>query len=148
MTRYIKKEIFIQRKIDEVFAALISPSQIKKWWFAKTAIVLPEAGGLYVAAWGENEDQADYISFASISEFERPFKLTLNYEKYFSKDGPLAFNANLDATFTLEELGAVTKLTVLQNGFPVSVAADQFYQGCVKGWDDTFASLKNVLENV
>ena len=95
--RYIKKEITINKKIDEVFEALVAPSQIKKWWFAKSAIVLPEVGGFYSAAWGDDEDKPDYISIASISEFERPNKLTLVYEKYYSKDGQLPFEARLDA---------------------------------------------------
>ena len=146
MTRYIKKEITIHRKIDEVFDALISPSMIKKWWFVNSAIVLPQVGGFYAATWGEDEDHPDYINFALIREFERPFKLTLVYEKYFSKDGPLPFEINFDTAFTLEDLGEKTILRIVQNGFPISMAADEFYQGCVKGWDDTFASLKNVLE--
>ena len=145
--RYIKKEIIIDRNIDQVFDALILPSQIKKWWFAHTAIVLPEVGGFYAAAWGNEGDQPDYISMATIQQFERPYKLTLVYEKYFSKDGPLPFEATLDAAFTLEDLKVRTRLTVVQSGFPTTLAADAFYQGCVKGWDDTFASLKKVLED-
>ncbi|MEO1261816.1 MAG: SRPBCC domain-containing protein [Bacteroidota bacterium] len=144
--RYIKKEIIIDREITVVFDALISPSQICKWWFAKTAIVLPETGGFYAAAWGDSEDQPDYISMATIKVFERPYRLTLVYEKYYSKDGQLPFDATLDAAFTLEDLNGQTKLTVVQSGFPITLSADAFYQGCVKGWEDTFASLKKVLE--
>ena len=146
MSRYIKKEIIIHKKINEVFNALVSPSQIKKWWFANTAIVLAEKGGFYAASWGADEDNPEYITYASISEMERPYKLVLVYEKYFAKEGPLPFDATLDAVFTLEDLGNKTNLTVVQNGFPISMAADAHYQACVKGWDDTFASLKNVLE--
>ncbi len=147
MTRYIKKEIIIDKKIEEVFDALISPSQIKKWWYAKTAIVLPEVGGLLAVTWGENEDDPDYITISSISEFERPYKLKLIYEKYFSKSGPLPFEAKMDVTYTLEGMADKTKLIVVQDGFPVNIAADQYYHGCVKGWDDTLFSFKNVLEN-
>ena len=147
MTRYIKKEITIYRNIDEVFDALISPSMIKKWWFVNTAIVLPKVGGFYAAAWGADDDHPDYINFASITEFERPYKLTLVYEKYYSKEGPLPFDINFNTAFTLEEAEGKTILRIMQDGFPVSMAADEFYQGCIEGWDNTFESLKNVLEN-
>lgn len=147
MYRYINKEIIIQKNIELVFDALISPSMIKKWWFANSAIVLPEVDGFYAAAWGADEDHPDYISFAKIIEIKPPYKLSLKYEKYFSKDGPLPFDAELDATFILEKLNKQTKLIVRQNGFPIDMAANEYYQACVKGWEDTFNSIKNILEN-
>lgn len=53
-----------------VFAALITPSQIRGWWSASRAIVIPKTGGIWCATWGENEDEPDYISSATIEVFE------------------------------------------------------------------------------
>ena len=147
MTRYIKKEIIIDRKVEVVFDALIAPSQIKKWWYANSAVVLPEVGGFLAVAWGDKEDDPDYITISSITELERPYKLKLIYGKYFSKSGPLPFEAEMDVTYTLEHIGEKTKLIVVQDGFPISIAANEYYQGCVKGWEDTLGSIKSFLEN-
>lgn len=146
MSRYIHHTISIRRDIHQVFNALIQPSMIKKWWHATSVIVLPEVGGFYVASWGINEDDPDYISYASIKAIEPPVRLELSYDKYYAKENPLPFNAHMEATFLLETISGETHLSVRQTGFPSSVAADDYYQACVKGWEDTFNSLKKVLE--
>ncbi len=40
----------------QLFAVLHTPSAIRQWWGAARAIVLPEPGGLWAAAWGDAED--------------------------------------------------------------------------------------------
>lgn len=62
MTREITQEYLIESNPDAVFDAPISPGMIQKWWFAKSAIVLPEEGGFYAVIWGEDPDNPDYIS--------------------------------------------------------------------------------------
>jgi len=47
MPRETKQDILIEGKDpDFVFNALISPSWIKKWWLAATAIVIPKEEGI------------------------------------------------------------------------------------------------------
>lgn len=47
MSRQIIQEYFINSNADMVFDALLSPGMIQKWWFANSAIVLPQEGGVY-----------------------------------------------------------------------------------------------------
>ena len=49
-----------------LFDLLITPSSIRQWWGATRAIVIPEQGGIWSAAWGEQEDQPDYVTAATI----------------------------------------------------------------------------------
>ena len=147
MARQIVKVISINASKEDVFNALISPSMIKKWWFANSAIVLPETGGTYTVSWGENEDNPDYITICKILEIQAPKKLKLEYEHYFSKFGEMPFEAEFEVVFELEGISNQTNLKVTQTGFPDNSIADPYLDGCVKGWNDTCASLKNTIEN-
>ena len=56
---------------EQMFHLLITPSAIRGWWGASRAIVTPKPGGTWVAAWGD-EDDPDYISTATLVEYDRP----------------------------------------------------------------------------
>ena len=146
MTRSIKQEYHIKADIEDVFDALLTPSMIKKWWFAASAIVIPEKGGIYALAWGEDIDQPDYISVATISELNRPERLVFSDFRYYSKEGNLPFEAEFGNEFILKKEKEETTIIVIQTGFPDDNRADEFYNACGKGWQDTMSSLKNTLE--
>lgn len=147
MPRQIKQTYRIQRSTEDVFDALLTPSQICTWWFAQSAIIIPEKNGLYAISWGEDIDNPDYISIATISELIRPEKLVLSDFRYHSKEGDLPFDADFGNTFILEKEPNGTTITVIQTGFPDENLADEFYQACNQGWQDTMQSLKRTLED-
>ena len=128
-----------------LFAALHTPSAIRRWWGAAGAIVRPAAGGWYAATWGADEDDPDYVTIATIKAFDAPRRLVLVDHRYFSKAGPLPFEANFIVEFVVEahEAGAILRVT--QSGFPTGGVADDYYAGCVQGWRDTFAGLRRYL---
>lgn len=146
MPREITQEYFINTKPEVAFDALLKPGMIQKWWFAKSAIVIPEKGGIYAVTWGEDIDNPDYISAAKIALLDKPNRIRLTDFQYLSKDGPLPFKADLDVEFNLKPEGNGTLLTVNQRGFPDHEGADEFYNGCVQGWMDTITSLKGIIE--
>jgi uncharacterized protein YndB with AHSA1/START domain len=126
----------------EVFDILITPSAIRDWWFASRAIVMARQGGAWAAAWGDAEDDPDFITTATIEVFDPPRRLVLADFKYYAKSGPLPFEADLKADFTVEALPEGSVLKIEQDGFPVVSEADEFYAACEKGWRDTFDSIK------
>lgn len=147
MPRKLSQEIIINSDQQSTFNALIKPSMINQWWFAKTSIVVPEKGGIYMMCWGEDIDDPDYISQARIEEINAPTSLTLRYVDYRAKMGKLPFEADFMVYFQLESSDdKQTKLSVRQEGFPNEAIADEYYNGCIKGWDDTLQSIKTVLE--
>lgn len=146
MSRAITKEIIINETKEKIFEALIKPSVIKKWWGAKNAIVIPELNGLHAVCWGEDEDHPAYTTAARISEFKRPAKLSLTDFKYTSKAGRLPFQAKLEVEFIIESFGDKTKLVVKQTGFPEDAIADDYFTACTKGWENTLALFKIVVE--
>ncbi len=127
---------------EEAFEILHKPSAIRDWWFADHAIVLAREGGSWAAAWGDNEDDPNYITTATIKIFDPPRRLILSDFKYYAKEGPLPFEANLTTEFTVIPAGEGSILQVSQDGFPADSVADSFYVACEKGWRDTFESIR------
>lgn len=143
-TRAQRHEIEIEAAAADVFRLLHAPSAIRRWWGTSRAIVTAQKGGLWVAAWGENEDDPDFVTLATITEFEAPRRLTLRYDRYFAKSGPLPFEADFEVEFALlaQSANRVT-VQVTQSGFPLGPEADPYYAGCEQGWIRTLQSLRD-----
>jgi uncharacterized protein YndB with AHSA1/START domain len=134
---------------EQLFAILHTPSAIRGWWGVARAVVLAEPGGTWAAAWGASEDDPDYITIATIRDFEPPRRMVLVDYRYRAKSGPLPFQADFVTEFTVTPHATGALLRVVQDGFPTCAEADAFYAGCVKGWSDTFAGIRKYLaENV
>lgn len=144
-TRKHVHEIELPAQPEHVFALLHTPSAIRQWWGAARAVVLAQEGGTWMAAWGESEDDPDYITAATIHLFEPPRRLVLTDYKYFAKRGPLPFHADFTTEFTIEAKPGGSLLRVSQDGFPCDPIADAFYAGCEIGWRNTFENLKRFL---
>ena len=95
-TRCHEHEITLNAQPDRVFALLHTPSAIRQWWGAARAVVIAKPGGTWAAAWGDDEDDPDYVTTATMTVFEPPSPVGRivfeNYE-YVSKHGPLPFEA-------------------------------------------------------
>ncbi len=133
---------------EAMFELLITPSSIRGWWGASRVIVLPEKNGIWAATWGD-EDDPDYVSTATLVEFDPPRKLAMKYGKYHTKTCPLPFEFAEDAltTFTIEPNGGGCKLRVVQTGFPCDTIADEFYAACETGWKNTFKGIREFLKS-
>jgi uncharacterized protein YndB with AHSA1/START domain len=133
---------------EAMFDLLVTPSAIRQWWGVSRAIVLPKEGGTWTAAWGD-EDDPDYISTATLVEFDPPHRMAMKYGKYYAKTGPLPFEFADDAltAFTIEPNGNGCTLRVEQSGFPCDPIADEFYAACETGWKDTFEGIRTFIRN-
>ena len=132
---------------EEMFGILIKPSAIRKWWGASRAIVLAEENGIWAGTWGDDEDNPDYISTFTISEFEPPKRILFDDAKYFPKDGGLPFEAKITAEFIVEKTDSGCKLRVVQDGFPKDSGADDYYNACETGWKNTFEGIRKYLSD-
>ncbi len=130
---------------ERLFALLHTPSAIRNWWSVAHAVVLPRPGGVFAVAWGEAEDDPDYISVATIRDFEPPRRMVLTDYRYKAKGGPLPFDAQFVTEFLVGPHPQGANLRVTQDGFPAGREADDFYAGCQKGWRDTFAGIRRFL---
>jgi uncharacterized protein YndB with AHSA1/START domain len=130
---------------EQLFALLHTPSAIRRWWGAERAVVIPESGGVWAAAWGESEDDPEYITAATIRAFDPPRRMVLSDYRYRAKTGPLPFDADFVTEFEVVRLPQGSLLRVTQDGFPAGADADAFYAACQRGWQDTFAGIRGFL---
>lgn len=142
---HVHEEVF-SASPETVFALLHTPSAIRRWWSAACAIVTAEPGGIWAATWGDSEDFPDYVTLATIAEFEEPRRMVLSDYRYWAKTGPLPFKADFVTTFEVLPHKAGSILRVTQEGFPAAVEADAFYAACQAGWRNTFAGIRSFLE--
>ena len=142
-TRTLIHEETFDAPVDEVFNLLITPSAIRSWWGASRAVVLAEEGGTWAAAWGDDEDNPDYMTVTRIENFNPPTGMDQTDYRYHSKEGPLPFEASFVTRFRCTPTKSGTTLRVEQEGFPE--AHEEFYQGCVQGWHDTFEGIRRFL---
>jgi uncharacterized protein YndB with AHSA1/START domain len=144
-TRKHVHEELLPAEASRLFAILYTPSAIRAWWGVARAVVLARAGGIWAAAWGDEEDDPDYITVARIAVFDPPRRLVLTDFEYYARSGPLPFQAQIATEFTVEARPNGALLRVVQDGFPTDPVADEFYAGCAVGWKNTFAGIRRFL---
>ena len=94
-----------------------------------------------------DEDQPDYITVATVRDFEPPRRMVPADYRYRARSGPLPFDADFVTEFEVEPHPQGAVLRVSQRGFPAGHEADEFFAGCEKGWRDTFAGIRAHLAN-
>lgn len=147
MSRVITQNVSIIRAPEDIFKALINPSAIKAWWQAQTAIVVPAVNGIYAASWGEDIDDADYITVSTITEITSNSSLSLEYVSYYAKEEQLPFDAKMNVLFTIRPMTETeTMLIVKQTGIPDDPIADDYFDGCTKGWTQVLSNIKAYCE--
>ena len=144
--RHVHEEV-LPVPVETVFALLHTPSAIRQWWGAARAVVLAEAGGTWAAAWGDDEDDPDYVTTATIRVFEPPRRMVLTDFRYYAREEPLPFEADFVLEFLVRSHPQGATLRVRQDGFPTGPEADEYYAACQTGWRDTFAGIRRYLED-
>ncbi len=145
-TRKHVEKIELSVPAEQVFKALYTPSAIRSWWGAFSAIVVPRLGGVWAVSWGKEEDDPDFIGTAKITSFDPPSRFAIAYDEYYGKTDKLPFDAQFTVDFSIEDKGEKSCLCVAQEGFPVDTAADEFYSSCKTGWTATLEALKTYLQ--
>jgi len=138
-------EEFFSANPERLFALLHTPSAIRRWWGAARAIVAPEPGGIWAAAWGEKEDDPDYLTVATLGAFDPPRRIVFTNYQYRAREARLPFVADFVTEFAVAPHPDGSILRVTQDGFPAAPEADEFYDACQKGWRDTFAGIRRYL---
>jgi uncharacterized protein YndB with AHSA1/START domain len=109
----------------DVFQALVDPYQLNRW-IAKDAKVEPEPGGAIDYGWGAG-----------------PVKiLELLPDRKLSYSWKWAEEPETVATWTLEDSGGKTRLTIVQSGFAPDRDSEDYYVG----WYKYAHRLKSMLE--
>lgn len=145
MPRSHRHHVDLPVTTERAFSLLITPSAIRTWWGASRAIVLAHSGGLWVAAWGADEDRPEYILAYTVEAIEPPRLLRLTHSRYLARTVGPPFDPRLTVEFTIDPLPGGCRLCVANDGFPDAASADEFLAGCERGWRDTFASIRRYV---
>jgi uncharacterized protein YndB with AHSA1/START domain len=143
--RHLHEEVF-PASAERLFPLLITPSAVRRWWGAQHVVIVARPGGIWVASWGDREDEPDYVTAARIREIEPPHRLSLFRFAYAARGvAPRPCEVDLSATFTLFPEQDGTALRVVQDGFPFAPDVDEFYAACGRSWLRVFAGIRQLL---
>jgi hypothetical protein len=106
---------------------------------------VPEAGGLWTAAWGTDEDAPEYVTSATMAVFEPPRRLVFSEYHYSARTGPLPFEADFITEFVVEPHADGALLRVSQAGFPCTPGGELLYVVFDQGRRDTFVGIRRFL---
>lgn len=131
---------------ERMFEILTTPSAIRSWWGASTALVDARAGGSWVTAWGEGENDSEYVNFFQILEFEPPSRILLGGGKYTSgANWPITTNITTELIIEPQPSGCV--LRIIQDSSPADPLLDDYFDACVAGWQNSFEGIRNYVHN-
>ena len=97
-----------------------------------------------MAAWGEHEDDPDYLCAYRLQVVDRPGRWVFADPTYYAREGDMPDSLhNVTIEFSIRPENDGSQLTVTQTGLPSGEEA--FCEGCKKGWETTLAQLQAFL---
>lgn len=139
MVKELKKSIAINASKTEVWDALVNPEKIKKYLFGTETKTDWQVGNpiVFSGMW----DDKPYEDKGKVLTFEPEHTLTYNYWSNLSGTEDIPENyANI--SYTVEEQGDTTLLTITQDGFKDDAAVERS-EG---DWSVVLEELKKVAE--
>lgn len=127
---------------EKMFEALITPKAIRDWWGASRAIVDPKVGGSWVATYGENEGESEFINTFKFLEFEPPRRMVLGDGVLIAKDQDSPFVMRTTTEFVVVPIPEGCSLTIMHTGTPTDTESEDFYESSLLGWQNTFEGLR------
>lgn len=131
---------------QELFDALHTPSALRSWWNADRVIIIPRKNGMYAAAWGEDEDDPEYVSSGIYGVYDPPYKSILVDFRYYAKSDPADFEDLMSVTYEITSRNSEAHLQLTHAGFPEDAEADAYFEACTQGWVTSLKSLKTYVE--
>lgn len=128
------------------FELLVRCSHLREWWSTAYAIVIPQEGGTWTAAWGADPDRPDYVTSATISKWQPGRCLELSDYHYYASEGPLPFEPGFTTRFDIKPGMDGCRLVATQSGFPDDPVADDYFKACDAGWQRVLQQMTNYAE--
>ena len=131
---------------QELFDALHTPSALRSWWNADQVIIIPRKNGMFAVAWGENEDDPDYISSGIYRVYDPPYKSMIEDLRYYTKSDPIDFGSLMSITHKITPRNSEAHLQLTHTGFPEGTEADAYFEACIQGWATSLKNLRTYVE--
>jgi uncharacterized protein YndB with AHSA1/START domain len=131
---------------ERMFEILITPSAIRSWWGAATAVVDARKGGSWITAWGEGERPSHFVSSFEILEFDPPSRLVLGAGKLMSESmWPIQTDMTTEFVVTPQPVGCT--LRIVQQLAPHEPLLDDYFDACVAGWQNSYQGIRSYLHD-
>lgn len=143
-TRSQSHEIDLQAAPEAVFKTIMTPKAIRGAWGSLRAVVM-DLDGRWVVAWGERENNPDYVSGATIKAFEAPRRLFLAFEYCRGKAGALTIGNAMTAEFTIQKMGGGCRLRVTHTGIPTDGIGNAYFESAKNGWMAALQGIKQLV---
>ena len=131
---------------ERMFEILITPSAIRTWYGASKAVVDPRKGGSWITAWGDEDDDAEYINAFKILEFDPPNRMLLGSGKYIAgRAWPIM--TDITTELIVEPLPTGCILRIVQELTPAEPLLTDYFDACIAGWQNSFEGIRNYLHN-
>ena len=145
-TRTLRCQEVFNCTVEVLFDALKTPSAIRTWWAAARVVLIARPGGTFAVAWGDDEDDPEYMGAATLAEYDPPRRIVLADFTYYAKTGPLGFEADLSVEFNVRPSGQESVLEIVHRGIPDIPEANEYYEGCQIGWRTCLSHLQDYLQ--
>jgi hypothetical protein len=96
-----------------------------------------------VIAWGERENDPNYVAGAKIRAFESPRRVALAYEYCRATTGQLPYGATMAAEFTIQKTQVGALLRVTHTGIPADAQA--YFDSAAEGWRAMLQGIATLL---
>jgi uncharacterized protein YndB with AHSA1/START domain len=131
----IERTIHVDASPEVVFEVVSSPSHIREWWDAETALA-PSAGAVDRLTWGRGTPGEMSVAITVVEA--RPPRL-FSFRWVHPDDEPAAPGNSLLVTFELTPSGSGTSLRLTETGFrergwEVAVLEEAYREHC-EGWN-------------
>jgi uncharacterized protein YndB with AHSA1/START domain len=131
---------------ERMFDVLVTPSAVRSWFGASTAIIDAHEGGSWVTAWGDGENNSEFVTSFKILKFDSPKRILLGHGKLRTEDKwPIATNITTDLIIEPNATGCI--LRIIQELAPPDPLLDDYFDACVAGWQNSFEGIRNYLHN-
>jgi uncharacterized protein YndB with AHSA1/START domain len=131
---------------ERMFEILITPSAIRSWYGAAKVVVDPKKGGSWIAAWGDDEDDSEYINALKILEFDPPNRIVLGEGKYIAGTAwPIMTDIRTELILEPQPSGCF--LRIVQDLTPHEPLLDDYFDACIAGWQNSYEGIRNYIHN-
>jgi len=131
---------------ERMFKILITPTAVRGWFGASTAIIDPREGGSWVAAFGAGARDTEFVSSFAILKFDPPKRMLLGSGKLFTENKwPIVTNMTTDLIIEPHASGCTFR--IIQELDPYDELLDDYFDACVAGWQNSFEGIRNYLHH-
>jgi uncharacterized protein YndB with AHSA1/START domain len=139
----LRSQVRIAVPAGRVWAALVEPGQVRRWWGATQGIVEPQKGGAWALAWAQPGGYR-YVLAGVIRVWRPEKRLVVDPLVYFNAEHPVPGPMRLVMSLTAKP--DFTRLVVLLRARGEEPAWEQYRQEAQTGWRDALGNLRNYLE--